>query len=133
MTFTDEEIWTLRENTKQIEGYLRGLMPRIRESIHIEFGDTVVRRGDYGRRVYEKEFDLWVSADSITGGSSGLRYSFVPGERHSDGWVDLYNSKGYGPKFMAALCGDWQTIKWSIHSAISTQEAKAAKIHSFVL
>lgn len=133
MIYTDEELAILRENTKQIEGYLRNLMPRLRESIHIEFGDTVVRRGDYGCRAYEKEFDLWVSKNDIFGGSGGLRYSFEPVEGYHCGLIEIYKDRGFGGKYMASLCNNWQSVKWNINQAIGRQEAKVANIHSFVL
>lgn len=133
MVFTDEELAILRENTKQIEGYLRNMMPRIRESIHIEFGDIVTRRGAYGSRVYEKEFDMWISKNDVFGGSGGLRYSFEPVEGYSCGMIDLYKDRGLGGKYMAALCNNWRSVKYEISQEIGKQEAKVANIHSFVL
>ena len=133
MIYTDEELAILRENTKQIENYLHGLQPQIRESIHIEFGDTVVRRGAYGCRAYEREFDLWVGKDSVFGGSGGLRYSFEPLEEYRCGLIDLYNDRGFGGKYMAALCCNWRSIKGEITNQIANQISRVASIRSFTL
>lgn len=133
MIYTDEELAILRENTKQIENYLRSLAPRLRESVHVEFGDTVTRCGLYGMPVREKEFDLWVSSKNIFGGSGGLRYWFETLTHYSDGIIYLYKNKYNGAKFMAALCRDWQHIKRNILNAIATQEAKVSGIHNFTL
>ena len=133
MIYTDEELAVLRENTKQIENYLRGLAPRLRESVHVEFGETVTRRGSYGMPVMEKKFDLWVSSKDIFGGSGGLRYWFETPTRSGCGTIDLYNDRVFGANFMAAMCNEWPWIKTRVLNAIATQEAKVAGIHSFTL
>lgn len=135
MKYTDEEVAVLKENTKQIEQYIRRLIPSLRESIHIEFGNIVDRRGCYGLRVWEKQFELHISSSGIVGGSGGLRYDFDRKERpyHTDGIIDLYNDRGFGVEYMASLCENWQGIKREINNAVSKQAATADKIKNFVL
>lgn len=133
MIYTDEELAVLRENTKQIENYLRSLAPRLRETVHVEFGDTVTRRGSYGMPVREKEFELYVGKNDIFGGSGGLRYSFEPLEEYRCGLIDLYKDRGFGGKYMAALCGNWRSIKGEIANQIANQISKVASIHNFTL
>lgn len=133
MIYTDEELAVLRENTKQIENYLRSLAPRLRETVHVEFGETVTRRGSYGMPVREKEFDLWVSSKDIFGGSGGLRYWFETPTHYSDGIIYLYKNKYNGTKFMAALCNEWPWIKRRVLDAVATQESKVAGIRNFTL
>lgn len=133
MTYTTEEVTALRENTKQIEQYIRRLMPDLRDSIHIQFGGIVTRRGWYGFPVREKEFDLHISKENLCGGSGGLSIRFTPPDYHSDGVVDLYNDRGFGVPFMAALCDNWQDIKREIALAISKQTVSVDKIKHFVL
>lgn len=133
MTYTTEEVTTLKENTRQIEQYIRRLMPDLRDSIHIEFGNTVTRRGYYGFPVREREFVLYISKDNLSGGSGGLSIRFTPPTYHTDGVVDMYNDRGFGVPFMASLCENWQKIKSEIHSAIRQQSASVDSIKHFVL
>lgn len=135
MIYTNEELDRLKSNTKQIEKYLRTLMPNIRESIKVEFGPMTTRRGNYGFPVREREFELYVGNKSLFGASGGLRYDFEynPAEYHSSGLIDLYQNRGFGASYMDALCTEWQTIKSHILYEYEKQQQIAQRINNFKL
>ena len=126
-----EEFEALKNNTHQIEGYLRSLMPEIRETIKVEFGDIVTRRGAYGCPVREREFCIVIDREHLVGRSGGLTYSFT--DQISSSYYTYVYGKGYGSEFMLQLIRDWPLVKARINSAISTQRAKYNSIHSFIL
>lgn len=135
MTYTNEEFEQLKINTKQIEQYLHTLMPNIRESITVEFGGFTERRGPYGMPVREREYELHVGKEKITGGQGGLTLHFVPSPTFKGltGYIELYESKGYGAQFMAALCNEWQTIKSRILYEYGKQRQTVQSIRNFKL
>lgn len=131
MQYTKEEIELMKANTKQIIGYLETLRPRLRETVTITFGDTAVRRGDYGFPVREPEFEIHVGMKCMCGHSGGLRIDFS-GEERSSYAVSIYSS-GFGVEYMAKLIRDWHMIKSKLISAIDRQEEDVLSLHNFSL
>ena len=64
---------------------------------------------------------MWIGKDYVFGGSGGLRYSFEPVGGYHSGLIDLYKDRGFGAKYMAALCNNWRSIKGEITHRIADQ------------
>lgn len=132
MTYTAEEIDILKDNTRQIEAYLRTLMPQFRETVTVEFGDTTTRRGMYGMPVRETEYELHVGKTCLCGHSGGLKYEFSEKDVDRSYAVSVY-SNGFGTGYMSKLTRDWRTIKSKLLNALDKQTAETARLRSFAL
>ena len=100
MTLNKEDFAILQGNVRQIENYLRSLMPGIVESFGVGFGNTMVRYDVGGEsRVLETEYRLILGKDTLLGRQGFLIYEFTPDEVKVTGCVSVY-SRGHGEKFM---------------------------------
>lgn len=131
MTYTSEEIKILKENTKQVEGYLRQLMPQFRNTVTVTFGDTTTRRGMYGMPVREPEFELHVGNKTLCGHAGGLKYEFT--DVATDSTATPVYGPGFGTNYMAKLTRDWPTIKYRLLYELDKQTAEIARLKKFVL
>lgn len=129
MIYTAEEMELLKANVQQIEYYLRRLMPEIRKTIHIEFGDIAIRRGDYGCAVREIEYDLMVGHNDIWGRKGCLTINFSG--KSSDRSAPIYSL--HGADYMVKLCRDWKVIKWKILGEIDKQKSELEQLKNFEL
>lgn len=126
MLYTNEEITMLKTNTKQIEEYLRGLIPNVRENISVPFG-KIVTRGRYGE-VREPNFELIVTKDGVWGWAGCLRYEFDE-SKVRNGRTYVYAH----PDYMEELTANWFNIKCHINTAIQQQESRISAIKNFQL
>lgn len=127
----DFDFGTLKNNVKAIEGYCLSLMPNVRKTIKVKFGETTIRRGNYGMPCREQEFEFVLSPTDLWGFSGCLRYDF---EKDPDSSSAVYvYGRGFGEKYMMSLVRYWPYIKQRIHSEISAQQRELDAIHSFVL
>lgn len=138
MTYTTEEIMMLRENCKAVENWIReNIIPRIRETVHLEFGGITTRRGDYGRPVREREYEIGVTKDDVWGGIGGLSMRFADEKTYKgfkgSATIFLYSDKGFAAPYIAALLQEWPHIKQELLSAVRQQESSVAAIRNFVL
>lgn len=133
MTLNKEDFAILQGNTRQIENYLRSLMPEIVESFGVGFGNTVARYDEgSGSRVLETEYRLILGKDTLLGRQGFLTYEFIPDEVNVTGCVNVY-SRGNGEKFMQSLVLDWPKIKEKIQIILGAQQSKLNKIRNFKL
>lgn len=133
MTLNKEDFAILQGNVRQIENYLRSLMPKIVESFGVGFGNTVVRYDEgSGSRVLETEYRLILGKDTLLGRQGFLTYEFIPDEVKVTGCVNVY-SRGNGEKFMQSLVLDWPKIKEKIQIILGAQQSKLNKIRNFKL
>lgn len=128
MTYTKEEQAMMVANTKQIEAYLRNLMPKVRERIKAEFGD-MVSRGRMGER-HERKYEIILDSDALYGRSGGLSYTFDECEIYRMTQVYVYEP-GFGTDFMGNLIRDWQQVKQTILSKLDKQNETLSAIHNF--
>lgn len=133
MTLNKEDFAILQGNVRQIENYLRSLMPEIVESFGVGFGNTVVGYDEgSGSRVLETEYRLILGKDTLLGRQGFLTYEFIPDEVKVTGCVNVY-SRGNGEKLMQSLVLDWPKIKDKIQVIIGAQQNKLDKIRNFTL
>ena len=133
MTLNKEDFAILQGNVRQIENYLRSLMPGIVESFGVGFGNTMVRYDVGGEsRVLETEYRLILGKDTLLGRQGFLIYEFTPDEVKVTGCVSVY-SRGHGEKFMQSLVLNWPKIKEKIQVIIGAQQNKLDKIRNFTL
>lgn len=132
MALNKEDFAALQESVRQIENYLRSLMPGIQENITVGFGDMVRRNTGYGWCKPEIEYNLFLRKDTLLGGSGCLRYEFVPNKETSTGRVSVY-SRGHGEEFMQSLVRHWPEIKYDINLALDYQRSNLNKIRNFEL
>lgn len=132
MTLNKEDFAILQENVRQIENYLRSLMPEIMESFGVDFGDTVRRDAGYGLRVPEIEYRLILGKDTLLGRQGFLTYEFTSNKKGTSDSVSVY-SRGFGEQFMQKLVRDWPKIKEKILTTLGTQQRKLDEIRNFKL
>ena len=133
MVLNKEDFAILQEHVRQIENYLRSLMPEIVESFGVGFGNTVVRHDEgSGSRVLETEYRLILGKDTLLGRQGFLTYEFIPDEVKVTGCVNVY-SRGHGERFMQSLVLNWPKIKEKIQVIIGAQQSKLNKIRNFKL
>ena len=133
MVLNKEDFAALQGSARQIENYLRSLMPEIVESFGVGFGNTVVRYDEgSGSRVLETEYRLILGKDTLLGRQGFLTYEFIPDEVKVTGCVNVY-SRGNGEKFMQSLVLDWPKIKEKIQIILGAQQSKLNKIRNFKL
>ena len=133
MVLNKEDFAALQGSARQIENYLRSLMPEIVESFGVGFGNTVVRYDEgSGSRVLETEYRLILGKDTLLGRQGFLTYEFIPDEVKVTGCVNVY-SRGNGEKFMQSLVLDWPKIKEKIQIILGAQQNKLDKIRNFTL
>lgn len=132
MTLNKEDFAILQGNVRQIENYLRSLMPKIQESITVEFGGIVRRNAGYGLCKSEIEYSLVIREDLLIGWCGCLRYEFVPNGEASSNCVSVY-SRGHGEEFMQELVLNWPKIKEKIQVIIGAQQNQFDKIRNFKL
>ena len=129
MTLNKEDFAILQGNVRQIENYLRSLMPEIVESFSVGFGDMVRRDACY---MPEIEYRLFVGKDTLSGAEGLLTYEFIPDEVKVTGCTNMY-SRGHGEEFMQKLVLDWPKIKEKIQVILGAQQNKLDKIRNFTL
>ena len=133
MALNKEDFAALQGSVRQIENYLRSLMPGIVESFGVGFGNTMVRYDVGGEsRVLETEYRLILGKDTLLGRQGFLIYEFTPDEVKVTGCVSVY-SRGHGEKFMQSLVRHWPEIKYEINLALDYQQSKLDKIRNFEL
>lgn len=130
MALNKEDFAALQGSARQIENYLRSLMPGIQENITVGFGDMVRRDAGYGLCKLEIEYHLFLRKDMLLGGAGCLRYEFVPNGEASTGRVSVY-SRGHGEEFMQKLVLNWPRIKEEIQVILGAQQNKLDKIRNF--
>jgi len=123
MLYTNEEYEMLKSNTKAIENYLRSLMPNLRDTIRITFGEMATR-GRY--------YELVIDKDDLIGWAGLLKFEFSESAVDWSGGTSVY-SKGSGSNFMAGLINEWPIIKREILDSIQQQEAYVSAIKNFKL
>lgn len=114
MRYREEEIKKLKDNTKQIETYLRKSMPNLRARISIGFGDEV------GTKL-RMRYTLWIDVDDLYF-DTGL-YNW----RFDDPSFSVYNNND----LMAYLTKDWQWIKHKLIEAMNEQRDRIENIWKF--
>lgn len=130
MRFTNEEIQLMRDNTKQIEEYLKTLQPQLRDTVTVRFGDMTERRGDYGFLVRETEYEICLNHRDLFGFAGGLRFEFAaPSSVKSSCATSVY--AGFGIEYMAKLIRDWPYIKTKLLEAIDKQTAAVSCLKGF--
>ena len=129
MTLNKEDFAILQGNVRQIENYLRSLMPKIQETIIVRFGDMVSRDAVYAP---ESEYKLFVGKDTLSGAEGFLTYEFIPDEVKVTGCTNVY-SRGHGEQFMQKLVLNWPKIKEKIQVIIGAKQNKLDKIRNFTL
>ena len=157
MTLNKEDFAILQGNVRQIENYLRSLMPEIQETIivrfgdmvtsgcglhlpeskytlfvGVDFGDTVRRDAGYGLRVPEIEYRLLLGKDTLLGRQGFLTYEFTSDGKETSSSVSVY-SRGHGEQFMQKLVRDWPKIKEKILTILGGQQRKLDEIRNFKL
>lgn len=130
MLYTNEEYEMLKSNTKAIENYLRSLMPNLRDTIRVTFGEMTTR-GRYGE-IREPYYELVIKKDYLIGWAGFLKFEFSESAVDWSGGTSVY-SKGSGSNFMASLINEWQIIKREILDSIQQQEAYVSAIKNFKL
>ena len=123
MILNKEDFAILQEDVRQIENYLRSLMPEIVESFSVGFGLSYMP---------ETQYRLFVEKDTLSGTEGSLSYEFIPDEVKVTGCVNVY-SRGHGEKFMQSLVRHWPEIKYEINLALDYQQSKLNKIRNFKL
>ena len=129
MTLNKEDFAILQGNVRQIENYLRSLMPEIVESFSVGFGDMVRRDACY---MPEIEYRLFVGKDTLSGAEGLLTYEFIPDEVKVTGCTNVY-SRGHGEQFMQKLVLNWPKIKEKILTILGGQQNKLDEIRNFKL
>ena len=132
MVLNKEDFAALQGNVRQIENYLRSLMPEVQDTIVVKFGNMVRRNAGYGCMVSESKYELFLEKDTLIGGSGCLRYVFNPDEADVSGCVCVY-SRGFGEEFMQNLIRHWPKIKHDINLALDCQQRKLDGIRNFKL
>lgn len=132
MTLNQEDFAILQGNVRQIENYLRSLMPEIVEPFSVGFGSMVFRDAGCGSSMPEVEYRLFIGRDTLSGAEGFLTYEFIPDEVKVTGCIDVY-SRGHGEQFMQKLVLDWPKIKEKIQVIIGGQQNKLDKIRNFKL
>ena len=138
MTYTNEEIRALRENCTAIETWIcENITPCCRETIHVEFGEVVTRRGYGGWPVREMEYELCVNQDGPFGGNGGLSMRCADEVSYKgfkgSGTIFLYSDRGFAAPYIAALVQEWPRIKRELLFAVKKQSAGIASIMNFVV
>lgn len=123
MILNKEDFAILQEDVRQIENYLRSLMPEIVESFSVGFGLSYMP---------ETQYRLFVEKDTLSGTEGSLSYEFIPDEVKVTGCVNVY-SRGHGERFMQSLVLNWPKIKEKIQVIIGAQQSKLNKIRNFKL
>lgn len=130
MEFTKKEYKEiLIPNGKKIEEFIKSeIQPYLTGTITVCFGETV-ERGRYNE-LKEKEFCLWVRRDEIGGNCGGLTLLFALDDyqKRMTGYIDIYDSYGYGGKFIYELCADWTRIKRILLNAVNEQQTKRKQV-----
>ena len=133
MTLNKKDFAALQENVRQIENYLRSLMPKIVKPFGAGFGSITVRHDvDCESRVLETEYRLVLGKDTLFGRHGFLIYEFAPDEVKAPGCVSVY-SRGHGEKFMQSLVRHWPEIKHDINLTLDYQQSNLNKIRNFEL
>lgn len=125
MTLNKEDFAILQGNVRQIENYLRSLMPEIVKSFSVGFGPDVYHMS-------ESQYRLFVEKDTLSGAEGSLSYEFIPDEVKVTGCENVY-SRGHGEEFMQKLVLNWPKIKEKIQVIIGAQQNKLDKIRNFTL
>lgn len=133
MVLNKEDFAILQRNVRQIENYLRSLMPKIVKSFDVGFGSIVVRYDvGGGSRVLETEYRLILGKDTLLGKQGCLIYEFASDEVKVADRVSVY-SRGDGEKFMRSLIRHWPEIKYDINLTLDYQQSELNKIRNFEL
>ena len=130
MTLNKEDFAILQGNVRQIENYLRSLMPEIQETIIVRFGDMVT--SGCGLHLPESKYTLFVGKDTLSGAEGFLTYEFISDEVRTSYRTNVY-SRGHGEEFMQELVLHWPKIKEKILTILGGQQNKLDEIRNFKL